>query len=135
MGYFGLFLLSAVVCQMPRLSAIKAVALERASLLLPFSVLDLSDTDQLIPVRQFDRIPLGVLELCYMCLCTLSSLSEASSTAQIHGDWCVIKASGRIGGVISLEAVLIVPLLSLFQNESSHLIIVSSSEDLVDGLL
>jgi hypothetical protein len=34
-----------------------------------------------------------------------------------------------------LEAVLIIPLLSLFWDESSHLIIVSSSEDLIDGFL
>jgi hypothetical protein len=34
-----------------------------------------------------------------------------------------------------LEAVLIVPLLSLFWDESAHLVVVSSSEDLVYGLL
>jgi hypothetical protein len=32
------------------LSAIEAVSLERASLLLPFSVLNLSDADQLVSV-------------------------------------------------------------------------------------
>ena len=34
-----------------------------------------------------------------------------------------------------MEAVLIVPLLSLFWNESPHLIVVSSPEDLVYGFL
>jgi hypothetical protein len=65
----------------------------------------------------------------------LSSLSEASGTAQIHGYWGIVKASRGVRGVIALEAVLIVPLLSLFWNESSHLIVVPSPEDLVYGLL
>ena len=65
----------------------------------------------------------------------LSSLSEASGTAQIHGDWGIVKASRGIRGVVSLKAVLIIPLLSLFWDESSHLIVVSFSKDLVDGLL
>ena len=78
---------------------------------------------------------MGVLELGYACLRALFSLPEASGTAQVHRDWCVIEASGGVGGVISLEAVLIVPLLSLFWDESAHLIIVSPPEDLVYGLL
>ena len=73
--------------------------------------------------------------MCYACLRALSSLPEASGTTQVHGYWGVIEASRGVGRVISLEAVLIVPLLSLFWDESSHLIIVSSPEDLVYGFL
>ena len=65
----------------------------------------------------------------------LSSLSKASGTAQIHRDWGVVKTSGGVRGVIALEAVLVVPLLSLFWDESSHLIVISSSKDLIDGFL
>ena len=68
-------------------------------------------------------------------LCALSSLSEASSTAQIHGDQSVIEASRGVRGIIALEAVLIVPLLSLLWDESAHLVIVSLSEYLIYGLL
>ena len=75
------------------------------------------------------------MELCYACLCALSSLPEASGAAQIHGDWSVIKTAGCIGRIISLEAVLIVPLLSLLWDESSHLIVVSPPEDLINGFL
>ena len=70
-----------------------------------------------------------------MRLCTLSSLSEASSTAQVHGDWGVVKVSRGVRGVIALEAALVIPLLSLFWDESSHLIVVSSPKDLVDSFL
>jgi hypothetical protein len=70
-----------------------------------------------------------------MRLCTLSSLSKASGTAQIHRDWGVVKASRGVRGVIALEAVLVIPLLSLFWDKSPHLIVVSFSEDLVDGFL
>ena len=55
--------------------------------------------------------------------------------AQVHGDWGVIEASWSVGQVVSLEAVLVVPLLSLFWDESAHLIIVSSSKDLIYGFL
>ena len=65
----------------------------------------------------------------------LSSLSEASSVAQVHGDWGVVKMSRGVRGVVALEAVLIIPLLSLFWDESSHLVVVSSPEDLVDSFL
>ena len=34
-----------------------------------------------------------------------------------------------------MEAVLIIPLLSLFWDESSHLVVVSFPEDLIYGLL
>ena len=78
---------------------------------------------------------MGVLELRYACLRTLSSLSETSGTAQIHRDWSIIEASWSVGRVVSLEAVLVVPLLSLFWDKSTHLVIVSPSEDLIDGLL
>ena len=120
---------------MSRLSAIEAVSLEGALLLLPFPVLDLGNADQLVSIWQFDRVPLGVLELHYACLCTLSPLSEAPSTAQVHGNWCVVKASGSVRRVVALEAVLVIPLLSLFWDESSHLVVVPSSEDLINGLL
>ena len=117
------------------LSAIEAVSLEGASLLLSFSVLDLCDTDQLISVWQFDRIALGILELRYACLRTLSSLSEASGAAQIHRDWGVVKASRGVRGVVALEAVLTIPLLSLFWDESAHLVVVPFPEDLIYGFL
>ena len=78
---------------------------------------------------------MGILQLCYACLCALSSLSKASSTAQVHGDWSVVEASWSIGRVVALEAVLIIPLLSLFWDKSSHLVIVSFPKDLVYGLL
>ena len=117
------------------LSAVKAISLEGASLLLPFSVLDLGDANQLISIWQFDGVPLGVLELHHMCLCTLSSLSEASSAAQVHGDWGVVKVSRGVRGIVALEVVLIIPLLSLFWDESSHLVVVSFPKDLVDSLL
>ena len=135
MGYFGFLLLPAVACQVSRLSTVEAVALEGASLLLPFSILDLGDADQLIPVWQLDRVPLGVLELRYAHLCTLSSLSEASSAAQVNGNWSVVKASWGVRRVVALEEVLIIPLLSLFWDESSHLVVVPPSKDLVDSLL
>ena len=117
------------------LSAIKAVSLEGASLLLPFSILDLGDTDQLISVWQFDGVPLGILELRHARLCMLSPLSKASGTAQVHRDWGVVKASRGVRGVVALEVVLIIPLSLLFWDESSHLIVVSFPEDLVDGFL
>ena len=117
------------------LSAVKAVALEGAALLLSFSVLDLGYADELVSIGQFDGIPLRILELSHARLCALSSLSEASSAAQVHRDWGVIEASRGVRGIIALEAVLIVPLLSLFWDESAHLIIVSFSKDLVYGFL
>ena len=70
-----------------------------------------------------------------MCLRTLSSLSEASGTAQVHGNWGIVEALRGIRGVVALEAVLVVPLLSLFWDKPPHLIVVSSSKDLVDGFL
>ena len=70
-----------------------------------------------------------------MRLRALSSLSEASSATQIHGDWGVVKASRGVRRVIALEAVLIVPLLSLFWDEPAHLVIVLSPEDLIYGFL
>ena len=120
---------------MSRLSAVEAIPLERASLLLSFSVLDLCDADQLISIWQFDGVALRVLKLRHARLRTLSSLSKASGTAQIHGDWSIVKASRGIRGIVALEAVLVIPLLSLFWDESSHLIVVSLPEDLVYGLL
>ena len=117
------------------LSAIEAVSLEGVSLLLPFSVLALGDADQLISIWQFDRVPLGVLELHHACLCTLSPLSEAPSVAQVHENWSVVKLSGGVRRVVALEAVLTIPLLSLFWDESSHLVVVPSSKDLIDSLL
>ena len=71
----------------------------------------------------------------YACLCVLSSLSKASSTAQVHRNWGVVEVSGGVRGVIALEAVLVVPLLSLFRDKSAHLVVVSFSKDLVYGLL
>ena len=135
MRYLGLLLLPAVAGQVSWLSTIEAVALERSSLLLSFSILDLGDADQLISIWQFDGVSLGVLELRHACLCTLSSLSEASSAAQVHRNWSVIKVSGGVRGVVALEAVLTIPLLPLFWDESSHLVVVPSSKDLIDGLL
>jgi hypothetical protein len=44
-------------------------------------------------------------------------------------------ASRGVGGVVALEAVLVIPLLSLFWDESSHLVVVSFSKDLVDSFL
>jgi hypothetical protein len=117
------------------LSTVKAVALEGTALLLPFSVLDLGYTDELVSIGQLDGISLGILELGYACLCALSSLSETSGTAQVHRDWGVIEASRGVRGIITLEAALIIPLLSLFWDESSHLVIVSPPEDLTYGLL
>ena len=118
------------------LSAIEAVPLEGALLLLlSLSILNLGNANQLVSIWQFDGIPLGVLELCYACLCTLSSLLKTSSVAQVHRDWGVVKASRGVRRVVALEAVLIIPLLSLFWDESSHLIIVLSPEDLIDGFL
>ena len=73
--------------------------------------------------------------MCYACLRALSSLSKASSATQVHRDWGVVEASGGIRGVIALEAVLVILLLSLFWDESAHLVVVSLSEDLVYGLL
>ena len=73
--------------------------------------------------------------MCYARLCTLSSLSEASGAAQVHRDWGVIEVSGCIRGIVPLEAVLVVPLLSLFQDEPFHLVVVSFPKDLVDSLL
>ena len=117
------------------LSAVEAVALEGVLLLLPFSILDLGDTDQLISVWQFDGVPLGILELCHTCLCALSSLSEASGAAQVYGNWGVVKALGGVRRVVALEAVLVILPLLLFWDESSHLVVVSSSEDLIDSFL
>ena len=65
----------------------------------------------------------------------LSSLSEASSAAQIHRDWSVVETLGGIRRIIALEAVLVASLLSLFWDESSHLIVVSLSEDLIYSFL
>ena len=65
----------------------------------------------------------------------LSSLSEASSAAQIHRDRGVVETSRGVRGIIALEAILITPLLSLFWDESAHLVVVSFSEDLVYGFL
>ena len=70
-----------------------------------------------------------------MHLRMLSPLSKASSVAQVHRNWSVVKASRGVGGVVALEAVLVIPLLSLFWDESSHLVVVSFSEDLVDSFL
>ena len=117
------------------LSAIEAISLKGTSLLLSFPVLDLGDIDELVSIRQFDGVSLWVLELRYARLRTLSSLSEASGVAQVHGDWSIVKASGGVGGIVTLEAVLIIPLLSLLWDESSHLVVVSFSKDLVYGLL
>ena len=121
--------------QVSWLSAVEAVALEGALLLLPFSILDLGDADQLISVWQFDGVPLGVLKLCHTCLCALSSLPEASGAAQVHGNWGVVKALGGVRRVVALEAVLVILPLSLLWDESSHLVVVSSSEDLIDSFL
>ena len=63
------------------LSTIEAVALEGASLLLSFSILDLGYTDKLVSVWQFDGVPLRVLKLHGVCLCLLSSLPEPSGAA------------------------------------------------------
>ena len=70
-----------------------------------------------------------------MCLCALSSLSEASGAAQVHGNWGVVKASGGIRRVVALEAVLVILPLLLLWDESSHLVVVSSSKDLIDSFL
>ena len=70
-----------------------------------------------------------------MRLHTLSPVPEASGAAQVHGDWCIVKASGCVGGIVSLEVVLIVPLLPLLRDESPHLIVISFPKDLVDGFL
>ena len=70
-----------------------------------------------------------------MRLRALPSLSEASGAAQIHRDRGVVEASGGVRGVIALEAILIIPLLSLFRDESAHLVVVSFSKDLVYGFL
>ena len=70
-----------------------------------------------------------------MHLCMLSPLPEASSVTQVHRDWSVVKVSRGIGRVVALKAVLVIPLLSLLWDESSHLIVVPSPEDLVDSLL
>ena len=43
--------------------------------------------------------------------------------------------SEYVRGVVPLKAVLVVPLLSLFWDESSHLIVVSFPKDLIDSLL
>ena len=56
-----------------------------------------------------------ILELGYTRLCALSSLSETSGAAQVHRDWRVVEASRGVRRVIALEAVLIIPLLSLFR--------------------
>ena len=117
------------------LSAIEAVPLEGMSLLLPFSVLDLGNANQLISIWQFDGASLGILELHHARLHMLSPLPKASSVAQVHRDWGVVKVSRGVRGVVALEVVLIIPLLLLFWDESSHLVVVSSPEDLVDSFL
>ena len=61
----------------------------------------------------------------------LSSLSEASGTAQVHRDWGVVETSWGVRGIIALEAVLVIPLLLLFWDESPHLVVVPLPEDLV----
>ena len=43
--------------------------------------------------------------------------------------------SGGVGGVVFLEAALVVPLLFLLWDESPHLVVVSFSKDLIDCLL
>ena len=68
-------------------------------------------------------------------ICALSSLSETSGSAQVHRDWGVIETSWSVRGIISLEAILVVSLLTLFGDESSHLIVVSFPEDLIYGFL
>ena len=68
-------------------------------------------------------------------LCTLPSLSETSGSAQVHRDWSVIETSQGIGGIISLETILVVTLLALLWDESAHLVVVSFPEDLIYGLL
>ena len=73
--------------------------------------------------------------MCYAHLRALSSLSETSGAAQVYGNWGIVEMLGSIGGVVALEVVLIIPLLSLFWYESPHLVVVSFSEDLIDGLL
>ena len=70
-----------------------------------------------------------------MCLHTLSPLPKTSSAAQVHRDWGVVEVSGGVRGIVSLEAVLVIPLLSLFWDKSAHLVVVSFPEDLVYGLL
>ena len=76
-----------------------------------------------------------VLKLRNACLRALSSLPEASSVAQVYRDRHVVEALGCVRRIISLEAVLVGPLLPLLWDGSSHLIIVSFPEDLIDGLL
>ena len=117
------------------MSTVEAIALKGASLLLSFSILDLCNADQLVPIWQFDGVPLWVLKLHDACLRVLSFLPEASSAAQVHRDRCVVEASGCIRRIISLKVVLVIPLLPLLWDESSHLIIVSSPEDLINGFL
>ena len=117
------------------LSAIEAVPLEGTSLLLPFSILDLGNANQLISIWQFDGVSLGILKLRHVRLHMLSPLPKASSVAQVHRDWGVVKASRGVRGVVALEVVLIILLLLLFWDESSHLVVVSSPEDLVDSFL
>ena len=117
------------------LSTIETVALEETSLLLSFSILDLSHADQLVSIWEFDGVSLGVLELCGACLCLSSSLSKSSGTAQVYRDWCIVKVSGCVRGVVSLEVVLVIPLLFLLWNKSSHLIVISFPKDLIDGFL
>ena len=75
------------------------------------------------------------MELCDVCLRLSSSLSEPSGVTQVHGDWHIIEVSGHVRGVVPLEAVLVIPLLPLFWDKSSHLVIVSFPKNLTDGLL
>ena len=75
------------------------------------------------------------MELHNACLHTLSSLSETSCAAQVHWNYQVVEVRWGIRGVISSKAVLTVPLLSLVRDKSSHLVVVSLSENLSDCLL
>ena len=70
-----------------------------------------------------------------MCLSALSSLSEPSGLAQVYRNWGVVKTSGGVRGVISLEAVLVILSLLLFWDESSHLVVVLSFKDLINSFL
>ena len=69
------------------------------------------------------------------CLYPLSPLSEASCVAQIHGNYQVVEVWRGIRGVVPFKAVLIASLLSLVGDESPHLVVVFSSENLGDRLL
>ena len=78
---------------------------------------------------------MGVLELRYTHLCALSPLPEASGAAQVYGNWGVVEVLGGIRRIIALEVVLVIPLLSLFWDKSSQLVVILSPEDLIDSFL